>query len=163
MGTNERRTTGIGRRKVVRSTVLAVSVAALAATSVTASDAGARQAEASQTDASASEPAVLVSVDPTRVLDTRGAPNGPVGVAAVGKLGPNQLLAVDAQAVAVLAAQVGDDERFLGRVLDDRVVAMHRRVGQADVVFPIPADADHLPRQRNGLGVLEAEPRLVRP
>ena len=75
----------------------------------------------------------------------------------------DQLLAVDAQAVAVLAAQVGDDERFLGRVLDDRVVAMHRRIGQADVVLPVPADADHLSRQRHRLGVPEAEPRLVRP
>ena len=56
--------------------------------------------------------------------------------------GPGQSRAIDSHAIAVLAAQVGDDELLVPGALDDRVMAMHGRIRQPDVIVLMPPDAD---------------------
>ena len=73
--------------------------------------------------------------------------------------------AVDADAVAFLAADVGDDEAFLRSALDDGVIAMHRTVRETNVIVLVPSDANGLARERHrsDASAFDREPRLRRP
>jgi hypothetical protein len=80
--------------------------------------AGAPRFEVSLTDASASAPSVFVSTSPLRVLDTRPAPEGPIGVATPAPLGGGAQMdlavAGDGKAVPAAATAV-----YLNITLDD--------------------------------------------
>lgn len=83
------------------SAIVVAVLACLAPTALTASTSAAsspprasstHRIEATATDATSSPPAAFVAVTPVRILDTRPAPAGPVGLTTPAKLGPGARL-----------------------------------------------------------------------
>jgi hypothetical protein len=117
LNTQPSRHSMIGSR-VRRATCIAIAAVTGAGSIATAALAGGGHLEVALTDATAQPPAVFVSVSPLRVLDTRPAPNGPIGLAIAGKLGQGTTidvqLAGDGKAVPAAATAA-----FLNITLDD--------------------------------------------
>jgi hypothetical protein len=103
----------------VASIALVCLVGATAIT--TAALASGPRLEASISDTTAAPPGVFVAVSPLRVLDTRPAPNGPIGLAAPAKLA--QGATMDLQlAGGGKAIPAGATSAFLNITLDDDAV-----------------------------------------
>src|SRR5262245_4901169 len=67
---------------------------------------------------------------------------------AVGQRRLRTARAVDAHAVALLAAHIGNHEPRVLSSLDDGVIAVYRGISQPDLVVWMPADANHLAQNR---------------
>ena len=111
-------------RKAVRGLGVSTVLFALVGGGVGASSAP--RPEISLTDSSAQPPAVFVAVSPLRVLDTRPAPVGPIGVATAAKLGQGQQMnvrlagdgaAIPANATAALINVTLDEDASLSSFL----------------------------------------------
>ena len=58
--------------------------------------------------------------------------------------------AIDVDAIAVLTTQIAYEKVAVGRAVQQRMVAMHCFILEADVVFLVPADAQEIMIERNG-------------
>ena len=106
------------RRRPILAVCLAVTSMAAAVAVATAVSAAGNHLEVSITDASAQPAGVFVAVSPLRVLDTRPAPNGPIGVTTPAKLAQGATLdlalAGDGKAIPAIATSA-----FLNITIDE--------------------------------------------